>query len=93
MINPLNRHLVLEEIELKEEKQEDSLVLVPDDYKLQKQSLYGVYKVIAKAPDCERVGESLVGCRVVVDESMVQKIPLGEEKYYLILENYVYGSH
>jgi hypothetical protein len=28
---------------------------------------------------------------VVVEESMVQEITIGEERYYLVLENYIYG--
>tara|TARA_R100000008_G_scaffold86307_1_gene78829 strand:- start:8269 stop:8550 length:282 start_codon:yes stop_codon:yes gene_type:complete len=93
MLNPLNRHLVLEEVEIEEEKEEGSLVLVPEDYKLKKQSVHGVYKVVGRAQDCEKINEKIVGKNVVVEEGMVQKVSLGKEKYYLVLENYVYGSY
>ena len=92
MFKPLNRHLMVEKVEI-EEPEKDSLVLVPDDYKLKSQSAHGLYKVIAIAQDCEKVNENLMFANIVVDESMVQKISLGKEKYYLVLENYVYGSY
>ena len=92
MLNPLNRHLLLEKVEI-EAPQEDSLVLVPDDYKLKSQSAHGIYKLLATAADCEKINKNFVNCKGVVDESMVQKISLGKENYYLVLENYVYGSY
>tara|TARA_R110000824_G_scaffold67377_8_gene174578 strand:+ start:24170 stop:24454 length:285 start_codon:yes stop_codon:yes gene_type:complete len=90
MLKPLNRHLLIEKVEMEEEKQEESLVLVPDDYKLAKKSLHGVYNIIDAAEDCEKV----LNCKnkkVVVDETMVQEIVLSNKTYYLVLENYVYG--
>jgi len=90
MFEPLNRHLLIEKVD-QEEPKEDSLVLVPDDYKLKSQ--FGSYKVICCAPDCEKVDESYVSRNIVVEESMVQKISLKGETYYLVLENYVYGLY
>ena len=93
MFKPLNRHLLVEKVELEAEKEkEDSLVLVPDDYKLIKKSAHGLYKVIAEAEDCEKVS-NCEGREIVVDESMVQKIALNNKTYYLILENYIYGVY
>ena len=92
MFSPLNRHLLVSKAEdesiLEEEK--ESLVLVPDDYSIKK-SPYGLYKVLKLAPDCEKFGEKYLNCNVVVDESMVQEIPIGDQRYYLVLENYIYG--
>ena len=90
MFEPLNRHLLVEKIEEKIEAK-DSIVLVPDDYKLKSQ--FESYKVICCAPDCEKVDESYISRNVVVEESMVQKISLKGETYYLILENYIYGIY
>ena len=91
MFKPVNRYLLIEKVEAKPEK-EESLVLVPDEYKLAKKSLHGVYNVIDAADDCEKV----LDCNnkdVVVDETMVQEIVLNDVTYYLVLENYVYGVH
>jgi hypothetical protein len=49
-----------------------------------------VYNVVDASDDCEKV----LDCKnkkIVVDETMVQKIVLNKEAYYLVLENYVYG--
>jgi len=92
MFKPVNRYLLVEEVkEVREKTKEgESFVLVPDDYKIAKKSLYGVYNVLEAAEDCEKV----LDCKnkqVVVDETMVQEIVLNSETYYLVLENYVYG--
>jgi len=89
MFSPLNRHLLVEEI-TRETSTEESLVLVPDDYSVKK-SRHGLYKIVKTSPDCEKFGEGHTNCNVVVEESMVQEITIGEERYYLVLENYIYG--
>lgn len=91
-LQPMNRHLLVEKIEenIKEEE-EDSLVLVPDDYKIDNQ--YGLYKILKCAKDCEKFNEDFISRRVIVENSMVQNIPLWGKTYYLILENYVYGIY
>ena len=90
MFSPLNRHLLVEEI-TREASTEESLVLVPDDYSVKK-SPHGLYKIVKTSPDCEKFGEQHTNCNVVVEESMVQEITIGEERYYLVLENYIYGT-
>jgi len=89
MFSPLNRHLLLEKIEEKTDEKK-STILVPDDYKI-KTSPYGMYVVLRKAPDCEKVKN--VGATVVVNEAMVEEISVNNRKYHLILENYVYGLY
>jgi hypothetical protein len=91
MFKPLNRHLLIKQIEEEITEKEESLVLVPDDYSIKK-SPYGTYKVLNFAPDCEKFGEKYINCNIVVDESMVQEITIGDQRYYLVLENYVYGT-
>ena len=90
MFSPLNRHLLVEEI-TRETSTEESLVLVPDDYSVKK-TPYGLYKIVNASPDCEKFGEQHINCNVVVEESMVQEVTIGEERYYLVLENYIYGT-
>jgi co-chaperonin GroES (HSP10) len=89
MFKPVNRYLLVERVEEELEK-ENSCILVPDDYKIAKKSAHGVYNVVDASDDCEKV----LDCKnkkIVVDETMVQKIVLNKEAYYLVLENYVYG--
>ena len=50
MFKPVNRHLLVEKVELKP-KTEESFVLVPDDYKIAKKSSHGVYNVLDAATD------------------------------------------
>ena len=81
---PFNRHLVLEECDIGE-KTSVSKVLVPDDYKDVKD--YGTYRIMGKSLDCSPV--FALGARVVVEESMVRSVELGNEKIFLIPENFV----
>ena len=90
MFKPLNRHLLLERVEEKEEENK-STILVPDDYKVKK-SPYGLYLVKQVAPDCEKV-KLFSGAKIVVNESMVEEVNVASQKYCLILENYVYGLY
>ena len=88
MFRPVNRYLLVEKVA--DEPKEESCVLVPEEYRLAKKSLHGVYTVLNSASDCEKVLDS-TGHKVIVDESMVQEIALMGETHYLVLENYVYG--
>tara|TARA_R100001244_G_scaffold62293_1_gene52010 strand:+ start:397 stop:681 length:285 start_codon:yes stop_codon:yes gene_type:complete len=91
MFKPLNRHILITRVEEKVEEKE-SLVLVPDDYKV-KTSPYGLYTVIQVAPDCEKVSLSFIGVKIVVNESMIEEVAIRDKKYYLVLENYIYGQY
>jgi hypothetical protein len=92
MFSPLNRHLLIEEVEEEPIEKEESLVLVPEDYSIKK-SPYGLYKVLKIASDCEKFGEKYINYNIIIDESMVQKITISNQTYYLILENYIYGIY
>ena len=91
MFSPLNRHLLVRQVEEDSTQEEESLVLVPDDYTIKK-SPYGLYEILKVAPDCEKIGKAYINCNVVVDESMVQEVTIGDQRYYLVLENYIYGA-
>jgi hypothetical protein len=91
MFNPLNRHLLVEQIKREAPEKEESLVLVPDSYSIKK-SPYGTYTILKLAPDCEKLKKEHINCSVVVDESMVQEITIDDQRYYLVLENYIYGT-
>ena len=81
---PFNRHLLLEECE-RDEETSVSQVLVPDDYKVVKD--FGTYRIVAKSSDCATVFS--LGARVVVEESMVRKVPTEEGDKFITSQNYV----
>lgn len=85
---PRNRHLLLEPTA--KEEQEESTVLVPNDYSVPK-SRYDLYKVVAVSIDCEKFNQDDVGKLVVVNNSTVEEIKVMNHIQYLMLENHVYG--
>ena len=91
MFSPLNRHVLIEKVEEESlESEEKSLVLLPDDYEIKSQ--FGLYKVVHHAQDCEKIDESYIDREIVVEQSMVQEVTVRNRQYYLILENYIYGT-
>ena len=81
---PVNRFISIEPI-IEKEESEKAPILVPDNFK--PKTLHGTAKVLGVANDCNiMLG---LGDRVVIDNSMVQEINVGEETTYLILENHV----
>jgi len=81
---PLNRHLLLEDVDLAEKS--PSPVLVPDEYKVVRN--FGIYSIVEAAIDCDTFFQN--GEMVVVEESMVREVELpGDKKYYVLPENLV----
>jgi len=89
MFRPLSRHVLVDKVEEETPSEEKSLVLLPDDYKLKSQ--FGLYRILCCAEDCEKMNPSYIDQEVVVEESMVQEITIRNHRYYLVLENYIYG--
>ena len=89
MFRPLNRHVLVDKVEEEPSNEEKSLVLLPADYKLKSQ--FGLYKILHCAEDCEKINSSFINREVVAEESMVQEITIRNHRYYLVLENYIYG--
>ena len=81
-IYPKNRHLL---VQLVEEEQDTSKVLLPDDYKPMKSHI--VAKVL-KVHDSvkEEISEGSV---VVAESNMLREVDIGDQKHYLIQANYV----
>ena len=86
---PLNRHILIEIIDEEEEKN-DSLVVLPTDY-IKPQSPYLKGKVVDIAEDC-RISLN-VGDIVVFERRVLHSVKILSETYYLVLENYIYGSY
>ena len=96
-MKPFNRHLLIVPHASKVGSDEDSGVLLPDDFKPQVDR-YGLATVIDIAKDCcesirtakfQTTSEPLM---VVVDRSMIEEIEIYGKKYHFVLENYVLGA-
>ena len=86
-LNPRNRHILIEPIvEAKEEKKTN--ILLPEDYQ-ERPKPYMLARVLAVAPNCS-IALSKED-KILVENSMVQKIDIDDHEFYLLLENYVYG--
>mgnify|MGYP005817877185 CR=1 FL=1 len=88
-LSPVNRHILIEPIEVEEEEQ--STVLLPEGYKVAPTEPYTSVKVIKVAEDCQQRFRALRGLTIVVDSSMIQEINFNDSTFCLILENYVLG--
>jgi hypothetical protein len=85
---PFNRHLVVDLIEEKTEK--EALVALPFDYK-KPESPYVTGIVIETSEDSKFNGVLFTNDVVLIERRMLQKIEIKEFSFYLVLENYVYG--
>jgi len=85
-MKPFNRHLLIQPIA--KETEQESFVLVPDNYK--PVSPYISAKVLDFADDCNlNVKKDQT---IIIDNSMVQQVEINRETKFLILENYVMGA-
>ena len=96
-MKPVNRHLLVIPHETRKPKN-TSGVLLPEDFEKEK-GRYSLVTVIDVASDCasefkkfsfSNYGEA-TSKRAIVQTSMLEKVEVGEKKYFLILENYVMG--
>tara|TARA_A100001391_G_scaffold200595_2_gene185503 strand:- start:238 stop:525 length:288 start_codon:yes stop_codon:yes gene_type:complete len=83
-----NRHVWIEVLE-EEEKKEDKGFLLPEGYEKPK-SDYVLGRVLGFAEDCKQ--DFLEDEIVIFQRSMMQEIEINNQKIYLILENYIFGS-
>ncbi len=98
---PKNRYVVLEEIDEDvcgcgddhddHDDEAPSTVLVPEEFLQQNVERYKIYMLEETAPDCTQVSSEEVGARVLVDNTMVEKLVLDGEDFILLQENYIYG--
>ena len=84
---PFNRHLHVELLEEKENK-EDPVFVMPDSYKPPK-SPYAIAKIISMSDDC--VIDLLPEDTIVIERSTIQEVKGDFETIYLVKENYIYG--
>ena len=86
MLRPVNRHIL---VDYKEQKEETtSGILLPDDYKAPEEN-HVVVDVLSVSEDvsfrCKK------GDRIVIDRKMLEQLRVEHSTYYTILENYVLG--
>ena len=86
---PFNRHLVIDLIEEKEERQ-DQVVFLPTDYK-KPESPYVKAIVIQVAADSKFHEKLSLNDTILVERRMLHEVEIGEFSFYLVLENYIYG--
>jgi len=84
---PLNRHILV--LLPEPEKKADPVFIRPSDY-TNPPTKYTVVTVVRTANDCKL--ELKIKDQIVVETSMLEEVKLDEEKFIIILENYVYGK-
>tara|TARA_B100000900_G_C20497178_1_gene682135 strand:- start:651 stop:920 length:270 start_codon:yes stop_codon:yes gene_type:complete len=86
LFNPVNRYILLE-MPTKTE-QVESIILLPEDYKPEEQRY--TEATVVKAADDVRF-EIQANNKIIIDQSMVEQITIGNTNYDVILDNYVIG--
>ena len=87
ILTPKNRYIQIEE--LGSEKEEEKGFVLPDDYKAPAKD-YDYYRVVAQASDCSLALKN--GDTIAVERHMVKNLEFHEQKYSLVLENYVLAA-
>jgi len=83
---PVNRHLLIEPIDL--EEAEESQVLLPEGW-APAEERFRLYRVLKISNDCTKeIKESTL---VAVEASMVEEIKILNKSFCLVLENYIVG--
>ena len=84
-MRPCNRYILIKPIEEKEDK---SVVLVPDDYR-SKTNPHTLAEVLDWSDDVQiPMHENM---KIVVNTSMIEEVEIDNRKHFLVLENYVLG--
>jgi co-chaperonin GroES (HSP10) len=87
MFKPVNRHIIIDPPQ-ENSSETTSGILLPDDYS-PTQEKYATVTVLAWATD---VRFSLYeGREIIVDQNMIDEVTINNEKFNMILDNYVIG--
>ena len=87
MFNPVNRYILID-IPTSSTSEEESLIVLPDDYKAPEERYIQVAAVKSAADVRFPVAPQ---SQIVVDRSMIEEISIGATNYNIILDNYVVG--
>ena len=85
-MKPLNRHILIQLPDKKEEKQQG--FYLPEDVVVKKKP-HEVVKVLKIASDSKFDGVLKPGDMIVVDSHLITEVETDVKKYYLVLENNV----
>jgi len=85
---PVNRYLLVEPIEIKPEPKGKPKVLVPDIYKPET-ARFKMCRVVRIGPECTK--NVRANSLAVVENTMVEKIDVLDNTFYVILETHVIG--
>ena len=90
---PLNKHLLVEEIDLSEK--EESFIALPEDYIKKSGERYCTVRFVCNAEDCISIYDDLFDSDgdviLVVEKSMIEEVFIKDNKYSIIHQNYVVG--
>tara|TARA_R110002020_G_scaffold167586_1_gene355948 strand:+ start:103 stop:375 length:273 start_codon:yes stop_codon:yes gene_type:complete len=87
MFKPVNRYILVEHLNVDAAK-EESLIVLPEDYKPQQERFVTV-AVVDFSEDIRF--DVLSATKLVVDRTMIEEISIGGTIYNVILDNYVVG--
>ena len=87
MFKPVNRYILIEHLRPDAEK-EESLIVLPEDYKPQQERFITV-AVVGSSEDVRF--DVPTAAKLVVDRTMIEEISIGGTIYNVILDNYVVG--
>ena len=85
-LTPKNRNLL---IRVEEEVQEESAILLPEDYK--KSSPYKVVEILDVAKNCSSFSSGDIGKLTIVPTHTIISIEIEGKNYSLVLENLALG--
>ena len=86
MFKPVNRYILIKMPTKTVEK--ESIILLPEDYKPEEQQFAEVS--VVKAAEDVRF-DLHADNKIIIDQSMVEQITIGNTNYDVILDNYVIG--
>lgn len=88
-LKPMNRHLLVERLDITEDKDSSPHgILLPEQYK-PKQDRYCLVSLIDFASDCNSVGELIRDKNYIVNATMIEDVQYQGMTYNVILENHV----
>jgi len=85
MLKPVNRHILIEKLAVKEKPSE---VLLPEDYEPEVE-IHSAYKVLDWAADTRFNLKK--GYFIVIDNKMIEEICVNNTTYFIVQDNYVVG--
>jgi len=90
VVLPKNRYLLVES--LKDKPEQESTILVPDDYATVNPEEHKIVKILAFSNDCAKCCSYEAGQYAVVEGHMIKDVRIFDQDYQLVQENYVLAT-